>query len=137
MSFLGFSSYYRQHLSDFSILAKALYGICNQQTVFDMTQERVGAYEKIRKALTEVPLLLMPDWNINFKFHIDACGDGLGAALHQVQFLMKNLQRDQFVKSQDKSNKQEADMVQARCSAYVWCGHLRNHTIILMAGFSK
>ncbi|MBW0566462.1 hypothetical protein O181_106177 [Austropuccinia psidii MF-1] len=29
----------------------------------------------------------MPDWNIPFKFYIDACGDGLGAALHQVQII--------------------------------------------------
>ncbi|MBW0578580.1 hypothetical protein O181_118295 [Austropuccinia psidii MF-1] len=34
MSFLGFSSYYRQHLKDFAILAKSLYRICDQQTVF-------------------------------------------------------------------------------------------------------
>ncbi|MBW0501471.1 hypothetical protein O181_041186 [Austropuccinia psidii MF-1] len=29
----------------------------------------------------------MPDWNINFKFYIDACGDEVGAALHQVQII--------------------------------------------------
>ncbi|MBW0512169.1 hypothetical protein O181_051884 [Austropuccinia psidii MF-1] len=29
----------------------------------------------------------MPDWNIAFKFYIDACGDGLGAALHQGQII--------------------------------------------------
>ncbi|MBW0521971.1 hypothetical protein O181_061686 [Austropuccinia psidii MF-1] len=29
----------------------------------------------------------MPDWNRPFKFFIDACGDGLGAALHQVQII--------------------------------------------------
>ncbi|MBW0488612.1 hypothetical protein O181_028327 [Austropuccinia psidii MF-1] len=39
MSFLGFSSYYRQHLKDFEILAKPLYRICVQQTVFEMTHE--------------------------------------------------------------------------------------------------
>ncbi|MBW0586021.1 hypothetical protein O181_125736 [Austropuccinia psidii MF-1] len=61
MSFLGFASYYRQHLKDFAILSKSLYRICDQQTVFEMTQERIKAYEKIRKALTEAPLLLMPD----------------------------------------------------------------------------
>ncbi|MBW0562373.1 hypothetical protein O181_102088 [Austropuccinia psidii MF-1] len=87
MSFLGFSSYYRQHLKDFAILAKSLYRICDQQTVFEMTQERIKAYEKIKKALTEAPLLLMPDWSIPFKLYIDACGDGLGAALHQVQII--------------------------------------------------
>ncbi|MBW0517716.1 hypothetical protein O181_057431 [Austropuccinia psidii MF-1] len=87
MSFRGFASYYRQHLKDFAILAKSLYIICDQQTVFEMTQERIKAYEKIRKALTEAPLLLMPDWNIPFKLYIDACGDGLGEALHQVQII--------------------------------------------------
>ncbi|MBW0551885.1 hypothetical protein O181_091600 [Austropuccinia psidii MF-1] len=87
MSFLGFSSYSRQHLKDFTILPKSLYRICDQQNVFEMTQERIKAYEKIRKALTEANLLLMPDWNIPFKLYIDACGDGLGAALHQVQII--------------------------------------------------
>ena len=73
MSSIGFSSYYRQHLKDFAILAKSLYRICDQQTVFEMTQERIEAYEKIRKALTEALLLLIPDWNIPFKFYIDVC----------------------------------------------------------------
>ncbi|MBW0533246.1 hypothetical protein O181_072961 [Austropuccinia psidii MF-1] len=81
MSFLGFSSYYRQKLKDFETLAKSLYRIWDQQTVFEMTQERIKAYKKIGKALTEAPLLLMPDWNIPFKFYIAECGDGLGAAL--------------------------------------------------------
>ncbi|MBW0466158.1 hypothetical protein O181_005873 [Austropuccinia psidii MF-1] len=85
MSFLGLSSYYRQQPKAFVILAKELYRICDQQTVFEMTQERVKAYEKIRKAPTEEPLLLMPDWDIHFKFYIDACGDGFGEALHKVQ----------------------------------------------------
>ncbi|MBW0511813.1 hypothetical protein O181_051528 [Austropuccinia psidii MF-1] len=87
MSFLGFASYYRQHLKDFAFLAKSLYRICDQQTVFEMTQEVIEAYEKIRKALTEAPLLLMTDWNILFKLYNDACGDGLGEALHQVQII--------------------------------------------------
>ncbi|MBW0578935.1 hypothetical protein O181_118650 [Austropuccinia psidii MF-1] len=87
MSFLGFSSYYRKHLKDFAILAKSLYRICDQQTVFEMTQDGIKAYGKIKKALTEAALLLMPDWNIPFKLYIDACGDGLGEALHQVQII--------------------------------------------------
>ncbi|MBW0468186.1 hypothetical protein O181_007901 [Austropuccinia psidii MF-1] len=52
-----------------------------------MTQERIKAYEKIRKALKEAPLHLITDWNIPFKLYIDACADGLGAALNQVQII--------------------------------------------------
>ncbi|MBW0549207.1 hypothetical protein O181_088922 [Austropuccinia psidii MF-1] len=87
MSSFAFASYYRQHLKYVSILAKSLYRICDQQTVFEMTPESIKAYEKIKKALTEAPLLLMPGWNIPFKLYIDACGDGLGAALNQVQII--------------------------------------------------
>ncbi|MBW0536885.1 hypothetical protein O181_076600 [Austropuccinia psidii MF-1] len=87
MFFLGFATHYRQHLKDFAILAKSLYRICDQQTLFEMTQERIKAYGKIKNALTEAPLLLMPDWNIPFKFYIGSYGDGLGAALHQVQII--------------------------------------------------
>ncbi|MBW0538514.1 hypothetical protein O181_078229 [Austropuccinia psidii MF-1] len=87
MSVLLFSSFYRQQLKEFAIIAKALHRICDQQTVFEMTQEKIEAYEKIKKSLTEAPLLLMPDWNIPFKLYIDACQDGLGADLHQVQII--------------------------------------------------
>ncbi|MBW0479573.1 hypothetical protein O181_019288 [Austropuccinia psidii MF-1] len=38
MSFLGFASYYRQHLKELAMLAKSLYRICDQQTLFEMTQ---------------------------------------------------------------------------------------------------
>ncbi|MBW0530975.1 hypothetical protein O181_070690 [Austropuccinia psidii MF-1] len=82
MSFLGFASYYRPHLKDFEVHARLLYTICDQQTVFEMTQERIQAHEKIRYSLTNAPLLLMPDWKLPFKMYIDACGEGLGAALH-------------------------------------------------------
>ncbi|MBW0474152.1 hypothetical protein O181_013867 [Austropuccinia psidii MF-1] len=87
MSFLGFFSYYKHHLKDFAILAKSIYRVCDQHTIFEMTQERMEGYEKIRNALTEAPLLLIPDWNIPFELYIHSCGDGLGAALHQVQII--------------------------------------------------
>ncbi|MBW0512002.1 hypothetical protein O181_051717 [Austropuccinia psidii MF-1] len=87
MSFLRFASYYSQHLKDFTIIAKSLYRICDQQTVFEMKEEKIRSYEKINTALTEAPLLLIQDRNIPFKLYIDASGDGVGAALHQVQII--------------------------------------------------
>ncbi|MBW0545516.1 hypothetical protein O181_085231 [Austropuccinia psidii MF-1] len=132
ISFLGFASYYRQHLKDLAILAKSIYRICYQQTVFEMTQERIEADEKIRKALTEAPLLLMPDWNIPFKFYIDTCGDGLGAALHQVQII-----DDKPTKGPVCYISRQIKPKEARWSAYVLYGHLRNYTIILTAVLLK
>ncbi|MBW0560665.1 hypothetical protein O181_100380 [Austropuccinia psidii MF-1] len=130
--FIGFASYYRKHLKDIAIIAKSLYRICDQQKVFEMTQERIKAYEKIRKASTEEPLLLIPDWNIPFKLYIGARGDGLGAALHQVQIIDEEPTEGPvcYISRQIKPT-------EAIWSAFVWYRHLRNYTIILMAVFLK
>ncbi|MBW0591445.1 hypothetical protein O181_131160 [Austropuccinia psidii MF-1] len=84
-SFLGFSGYYRQHIKHFASIARPLYKLCDKDTVFEMTVDRVKAFESLRQALTTAPLFLMPDFKLPFKLYIDASGDGLCAALHQVQ----------------------------------------------------
>ncbi|MBW0583133.1 hypothetical protein O181_122848, partial [Austropuccinia psidii MF-1] len=86
-SFLGFAGYYRKHMKDFASIARPLYKLCDKDTVFEMTVDRVKAFESLREALTTAPLLLMPDFRFPFKLYIDASGDGLGAALHQVQII--------------------------------------------------
>ncbi|MBW0551161.1 hypothetical protein O181_090876 [Austropuccinia psidii MF-1] len=122
MSFLGFASYYRQHLNNFASLAKSLYRVYDQQTVFEMTQERIKAYEKIRKDLTEAPLLLKPDWNIFFKLYNDACGDGLGAALHQVQMIDDKPTEGPvwYISRQIKPTEARYGASQMECLCLVW-----------------
>ncbi|MBW0540700.1 hypothetical protein O181_080415 [Austropuccinia psidii MF-1] len=90
-SFLGFAGYYKQHIKDFARIAKSLYKLCDQQTVYEMTEERVKAYEELKNCLTNAPVLLMPDWKRLFKLEIDSCGEGLGAALHQTQIINEKL----------------------------------------------
>ncbi|MBW0509602.1 hypothetical protein O181_049317 [Austropuccinia psidii MF-1] len=55
-----------------------------------MTEERVKAYEELKKAVKNAPFLLMPYWKLPFKLYIDSCGEGLGAALHQIQMINDN-----------------------------------------------
>ncbi|MBW0516427.1 hypothetical protein O181_056142 [Austropuccinia psidii MF-1] len=86
-SFLGFSGYYRKHIKDFASIARPLYKSCDKDTVFEMTVDRFKAFKSLRQALTTAPLLLMPEAKLPFKLYIDASGDGLGAALHQVQII--------------------------------------------------
>ncbi|MBW0546723.1 hypothetical protein O181_086438 [Austropuccinia psidii MF-1] len=86
-SFWGFAGYYRQHIKDFASIARPLYRLCDKDTVFEITVDRVQSFECLRQSLTTAPLLLMPDFKLPFKLYIDASGDGLGAALHQVQII--------------------------------------------------
>ncbi|MBW0468217.1 hypothetical protein O181_007932 [Austropuccinia psidii MF-1] len=121
-SFFGFSIYYKKHLRDSAIVDKSLYKICDQQTVFEMPQGRIQAYEKIRKALKEVPLRLMPDWNIPFKLYINACGDGLGAALHQVQIIEDKYTEGLvcYISRQIKPTEARYCASQMECLCLVW-----------------
>ncbi|MBW0461186.1 hypothetical protein O181_000901 [Austropuccinia psidii MF-1] len=86
-SLLGFSGYYRQHIKDFSKSCKYLYKLCDQQTVYEITEEMVKEYEELKNSLTNSPFRLIPAWKLRFKLCIDACGEGLGAALHQTQII--------------------------------------------------
>ncbi|MBW0463458.1 hypothetical protein O181_003173 [Austropuccinia psidii MF-1] len=85
-SFLGFSGYYRKNIEDFVSIARPLYRLCDKDTVFEMTVDRVKTFQSLRQSSTTDPLLLMKELELPFK-HIYASGDGLGAALHQVQII--------------------------------------------------
>ncbi|MBW0477213.1 hypothetical protein O181_016928 [Austropuccinia psidii MF-1] len=86
-SFLGFAGYYRQHIKDFASIARHPYKLCDKDTVFEITTDRVKAFDSLRHTLTTAPLLLMPDFKLPFKLYIYASGHGLGDALHQVQII--------------------------------------------------
>ncbi|MBW0528547.1 hypothetical protein O181_068262 [Austropuccinia psidii MF-1] len=120
--FLGLASYYRQHLKDFAIHAKSLYRIFDQQTVFQMTQERIQEYEKIRYSLTNAPLLLIPDWKLPFKLYVDACGEGLGASLHQGQIFNDKPYEGSifFISRQIKPTEARYGASQMECLCLVW-----------------
>ncbi|MBW0575200.1 hypothetical protein O181_114915, partial [Austropuccinia psidii MF-1] len=122
MSVLGFASYYRQQLKDFAIHAESLYRIYDQQTEFEMTQERIKEYEKIKYALTNAPLLLMLYWKLPFKIYIDACGEGLGAALHQVQIVNDKPYESpiSFISRQIKPTEAKYGASQMECLCLVW-----------------
>ncbi|MBW0568616.1 hypothetical protein O181_108331 [Austropuccinia psidii MF-1] len=86
-SFLGFAGYYRQRIKDFARIATSLYKLCDQQRVYEITEERVKAYEELKNSLTNAPFLLIPDWKLPIKLCMDACGEGLGAELHQTHII--------------------------------------------------
>ncbi|MBW0565857.1 hypothetical protein O181_105572 [Austropuccinia psidii MF-1] len=44
-SLLGLSGYYRQHIKDFEFIARPLYKLCDNNTVFEMTVDRVKAFK--------------------------------------------------------------------------------------------
>ncbi|MBW0466816.1 hypothetical protein O181_006531 [Austropuccinia psidii MF-1] len=64
----------------------------------------------------------MSNWNIPFKLYIDACGDGLGAALHQVQIIDENPTEGPVchISRQIKPTEARYDASQMECLCLVW-----------------
>ncbi|MBW0505276.1 hypothetical protein O181_044991 [Austropuccinia psidii MF-1] len=87
-SFLGFASYYRNHINNFAHITSSLYKLCSKDVVFEITKERRDAYDRIKYELTNTPVLILTDFELSFKLYIDAaCSQGLGASLHQRQIV--------------------------------------------------
>ncbi|MBW0501289.1 hypothetical protein O181_041004 [Austropuccinia psidii MF-1] len=96
-----------------------------------MTQEGIQAYEKIKYALTNAPLLLMPDWKLPFKLYTNAFGEGLGSAFHQVEILNEKPYEGpiSFISRQIKPTEARYGASQMECLFLVWA--LENFIIIL------
>ncbi|MBW0511729.1 hypothetical protein O181_051444 [Austropuccinia psidii MF-1] len=87
-SFPGFASYYRNHIKHFPHITSSLYKLFSKDLVFEITKERREAYERIKHELKNAHVLILPDFELPFKFYIDAaCSQGLGAALHRRQIV--------------------------------------------------
>ncbi|MBW0506230.1 hypothetical protein O181_045945 [Austropuccinia psidii MF-1] len=87
-SFLGFGSYYRNHIKHFAHITNSFYKLCSKDLVFEITKERRDAYERIKYEPTNAPVPILPDFELPFKLYIDAaCSQGLGEALHQTQIV--------------------------------------------------
>ena len=93
-SFLGFVSYYRRFVPNFSKVAKPLSKLLQnlQGTPSQMKKFRVcwepeqqEAFETLQRLCTESPILTCADFKVPFVLQNDASGDGLGAVLYQVQ----------------------------------------------------
>ncbi|MBW0534782.1 hypothetical protein O181_074497 [Austropuccinia psidii MF-1] len=85
-AFLGFASYYRNHIRNFSHITSSIYKVYSKDVVFEIAKERRDAYERIKHELTNAPVLIFPDFELPFNLYIDAaCSQGLGASLHQRQ----------------------------------------------------
>ncbi|MBW0527752.1 hypothetical protein O181_067467 [Austropuccinia psidii MF-1] len=83
-SFFGFASYYRNPNKSFAHITSSLSKLCSKDVIFEITKERRDVYESIKYELTNVPVLILPDFELSSKLYIDAaCSQGLSKALKQ------------------------------------------------------
>lgn len=96
-SFLGFCSYYRRFIEDFSQVAGPLHDVVNtcvcqpsaaqadKAFKFSWTPECQQSFEHLKERLTSAPTTGYADFTLPFVLETDASSLGLGAVLYQQQ----------------------------------------------------
>ncbi|UYV67424.1 hypothetical protein LAZ67_5000530, partial [Cordylochernes scorpioides] len=83
LSFLGMCSYYRKFIKDFSLIADPLTSLIRKNVQFIWTGKQEEAFQNLKKALMNPPILGHFDPNAATCIHTDASNIGLGATLIQ------------------------------------------------------
>ncbi|KAK5842830.1 hypothetical protein PVK06_005235 [Gossypium arboreum] len=82
-SFLGLAGYYRIFVEGFSVMAAPLTKLIRKGAPFVWTDKQQEAFEKLKKVLTEAPVLIQPESGKDFTVYSDASHVGLGCVLMQ------------------------------------------------------
>ncbi|KAG8483033.1 hypothetical protein CXB51_021970 [Gossypium anomalum] len=82
-SFLGLAGYYRRFVEGFSVMAVPLTKLIRKGVSFVWTEKQQETFEKLKKVLTEAPVLIQPKSGKDFTVYSDASHVGLGCVLMQ------------------------------------------------------
>ncbi|GFX68320.1 retrovirus-related Pol polyprotein from transposon 17.6 [Trichonephila clavipes] len=82
-SFLGCCNFYRRYIKNFAKRALPLTNLLRKDTPFEWTSETQEAFDDIKKAILNPPVLALPDQNAELQITTDASSRGIGAVLEQ------------------------------------------------------
>ncbi|GFU67678.1 retrovirus-related Pol polyprotein from transposon 17.6 [Trichonephila clavipes] len=81
-SFLGLTGYFRKYIKDYSKIAKPLSDLTRKENLFVFGIQQ-KTFEKLKKIMSEGPILHLYKYGRKTELHTDACKQGYGAILLQ------------------------------------------------------
>ena len=81
--FVGLASYYRRFIHNFAKLAGPLHRLTKKDVEFRWSNECQEAFDALKNKLVEAPVLVYPNFSMEFVLETDASYRGLGAVLSQ------------------------------------------------------
>ncbi|GJS76205.1 retrotransposon-related protein [Tanacetum coccineum] len=92
--FLGLTGYYRRFIRHYAIISKPLTQLLKKQS-FLWNESAQMAFETLKSAMINAPVLSLPNFKKEFIVETDACDTGFGAVLqqegHPIAYLSKAL----------------------------------------------
>ena len=82
-SFLGLCNYYRRFVANFATIAAPLTELTRKANKFKWLDDHQGAFEALKTAMMEAPVLRSPDFTKQFILHCDASTKAYGSVLSQ------------------------------------------------------
>ncbi|GFX47311.1 retrovirus-related Pol polyprotein from transposon 17.6, partial [Trichonephila clavipes] len=82
-SFLGLTGYFRKYIKDYSKIAKPLSYLTRKENFFVFGIQQKEAFEKLKKIMSEGPILHLYKYGRKTELQTDACKQGYGAILLQ------------------------------------------------------
>jgi transposase InsO family protein len=83
-SFLGLAGYYRDHIGSFAAVAEPLFFLTRKNVRFEWTEACQIAFDALKEALSEAPVLVYPDPTKDYILDTDCSLYGMGAVLSQI-----------------------------------------------------
>ncbi|CAI2345915.1 unnamed protein product [Caenorhabditis sp. 36 PRJEB53466] len=83
--FVGMAGFFRKFIKDFAGIAEPLTKMSRKNVKFEWDQPQEDAYQTLKKALVEEPILGFPDYDKPFHIFTDASAVAQGAALMQTR----------------------------------------------------
>ncbi|GFW24913.1 retrovirus-related Pol polyprotein from transposon 17.6 [Trichonephila clavipes] len=112
--FLGMAGWYQKFIPQYADICEPLYRLKKKGAKFNWSTEAQDYFDKIKRALTEAPVLQLLNFTEQFNLFTDASGVGIGAVLNQnhrpIAFASRTLNK---VESNYTVTKRE-------CLAVIW-----------------
>ncbi|GFV25572.1 retrovirus-related Pol polyprotein from transposon 17.6 [Trichonephila clavipes] len=81
--FLGMAGWYQKFIPKYADICEPLYRLNKKGAKFNWSTEAQDSFDKIKRALTEAPVLQLRNFTEQFNLFTDASGVGMGAVLNQ------------------------------------------------------
>ena len=92
--FLGLTGYYRRFIKRYTVISQTLTALL-RKNAFQWSIEAEEAFQQLKQAMVEAPVLGLPNFSQVFVIETDASGTGIGVVLcqnnHPLAYLSKTL----------------------------------------------